>query len=291
MFGLSLGSNYFPYRPEVNLAYERDYKSYPDYNDTYYYGERESAPLIKYNYSRYGAGTSNIRKPQMGISASNHRRTMSNISTNTNSVNRGIHYTDDDINTVYNPNQTTGNSSSHSPKLHQSPAPRSASANRMRVYENISYTSKESAFNYLTSNADFTNVDRPSSLLFDNNCGTKLRSSLKKYTPIRTSTGLSGGNVNSGASNMTPNQHIPTTPTNPTPPDSLGSDDSSYLSAKEGSISSQSRVRFSPETLLDQSIPIHHDSGLISSTIAPIRRLSRTRHSISGTALPSTTTS
>lgn len=44
------------------------------------------------------------------------------------------------------------------------------------------------------------------------------------------------------------------TPTNPTPPDSLTSDDSSYLSAKEGSsVSSHSRVRFSPEAYLDAS--------------------------------------
>lgn len=63
---------------------------------------------------------------------------------------------------------------------------------------------------------------------------TKLRSSLKRNNY---QTG-SGGN----------------TPTNPTPPDSLASDDSSYVSAKESN-SSVSRVRFSPETLIDINVP------------------------------------
>ncbi|XP_047508669.1 mitogen-activated protein kinase kinase kinase 11 isoform X3 [Pieris napi] len=63
---------------------------------------------------------------------------------------------------------------------------------------------------------------------------TKLRSSLKKYKKSSASGGSSGGG----------------TPTNPTPPDSLTSEtDSSYVSARDVSIGSQSRVRFSPEAL------------------------------------------
>lgn len=61
---------------------------------------------------------------------------------------------------------------------------------------------------------------------------TKLRSSLK-----RSGQSHSGGN----------------TPTNPTPPDSLTSDDSSYMSAKDNT--SVSRVRFSPTTLIDMPVP------------------------------------
>lgn len=62
---------------------------------------------------------------------------------------------------------------------------------------------------------------------------TKLRSSLKRNN-YQASQGHSGGN----------------TPTNPTPPDSLTSDDSSYVSAKDSN-SSVTRVRFSPTTLRD----------------------------------------
>uniref|UniRef100_A0A1B0A161 mitogen-activated protein kinase kinase kinase n=1 Tax=Glossina pallidipes TaxID=7398 RepID=A0A1B0A161_GLOPL len=91
--------------------------------------------------------------------------------------------------------------------------------------------------------------ERPDSLPFDQSqlafttgAGTKLRSSLKKYN---------SGNYKTP--NGAPPSTAGSTPTNPTPPDSLTSDDSSYLSAKEGSISSHSRVRFSPEAYLDAS--------------------------------------
>ncbi|CAH0726793.1 unnamed protein product, partial [Brenthis ino] len=59
---------------------------------------------------------------------------------------------------------------------------------------------------------------------------TKLRSSLKKYKKNA-----------SGAS----------TPTNPTPPDSLSETDSSYVSARDAS-SGSARVRFSPEAIADR---------------------------------------
>jgi len=77
------------------------------------------------------------------------------------------------------------------------------------------------------------------------------------------------------------------TPTNPTPPDSLTSEDSSYVSAKDSQIS---RVRFSPvtfdrdgvsgrdihrETLLD--IPVHGQSQDITVPLQANRRLNRSR--------------
>ncbi|VVC93398.1 unnamed protein product [Leptidea sinapis] len=76
-------------------------------------------------------------------------------------------------------------------------------------------------------------VERPANLGLEL-VPTKLRSSLKKYKKSSASGGSSGGG----------------TPTNPTPPDSLTSEtDSSYVSARDVSSGSQSRVRFSPETM------------------------------------------
>ena len=117
--------------------------------------------------------------------------------------------------------------------------------------------------------------ERPASLPFDPNAlslaanvGTKLRSSLKKYNNYKTPNGNAplngapnsntttntGTNANKTNNVTTANSGTAnSTPTNPTPPDSYTSDDSSYLSAKEGSISSHSRVRFSPEAYLDAS--------------------------------------
>lgn len=80
--------------------------------------------------------------------------------------------------------------------------------------------------------------DRPNTL--ETGSITKLRSSLKRNNYNQQGNMGSGGN----------------TPTNPTPPDSLASDDSSYVSAKESN-SSVSRVRFSPETLIDLNSSNH----------------------------------
>lgn len=117
--------------------------------------------------------------------------------------------------------------------------------------------------------------------------GTRLRSSLKRYnyTPVGGSrAGGGGGSSSSGGAG---------TPTNPTPPDSLTSEDSSYVSAKEGSYSSVSRVRFSPvtmmaaetrETLLD--IPVHGQSQDVTVPLQAvprrIRRLSGEMNSSTG---------
>lgn len=104
-------------------------------------------------------------------------------------------------------------------------------------------------------------VDRPGTLGLGLELGvTKLRSSLKKYNSQKTSGSRSGGSSGGG------------TPTNPTPPDSLTSDDSSYLSAKDSS-SSHSRVRFSPETLLDAAVYSQGQQSL--DTVQLISRRSR----------------
>lgn len=322
------GSNYFPQRPEVNLAFERDYKSFPDYGESYYCSnERDFSPMHKYtNPLRYGISAMVTRKPQMGISASNHRRTLSNVSTHSGSgsgngsggINRGFQFENDDFSTTmaykFNQNQKL----THLPPAHHSPIQRPSSAssattvsaipsNRMRVYENVPYAYNDAVSNYFPptttaptaiisatgpatsttcSMIDYTDIDRPSSLPFDtNSCNNKLRSSLKKFTlsNARNTNNLSV-NTNNGSLNQQLTKSI--TPTNPTPPDSLTSDDSSYLSAKDGSVSSQNRVRFSPETILEQ-----HMMPMSTAMTSTIRRLSRTRHSIGDTHATPTTAS
>ncbi|XP_075233951.1 mitogen-activated protein kinase kinase kinase 11-like isoform X1 [Lycorma delicatula] len=112
--------------------------------------------------------------------------------------------------------------------------------------------------------------------------GTRLRSSLKRYNYTPTSQrSNTGGSSSSG----------PGTPTNPTPPDSLTSEDSSYVSAKESSSNSVSRVRFSPITatmtesnLLD--LPPHGDSTV---PLQASRRHGRHSRESSRTRRPSIT--
>lgn len=209
------GSNYSPFRPEINLAYERDYKATYGYTDMPIY---DSASYHDFAYEAARAP----RVPQMGITAAGHRRTLSNISSGSSSnVNPGFRLENDEITSLYNlGNLTVSTTPNHT---------------RGREYENVpSYAIRHPQ----TMPSPEISVTRPNSLGFEHGSQTKLRSSLKKYGPGGQKAGGSGAG----------------TPTNPTPPDSLTSDDSSYLSAKDGgssSISSQSRVRFSPEISLD----------------------------------------
>eukprot|EP00102_Acyrthosiphon_pisum_P018541 XP_016655751.1 PREDICTED: mitogen-activated protein kinase kinase kinase 10 isoform X3 [Acyrthosiphon pisum] len=102
--------------------------------------------------------------------------------------------------------------------------------------------------NYFTSDERLSQphsaetLSRPTTL--EPGTPSRLRSSLKKsvYGSRQTAVGSSSPGVS---------------PTNPTPPDSLTSDDSSYMSARDSSAASLStaRVRFSPVTLLD--LPTH----------------------------------
>lgn len=146
--------------------------------------------------------------------------------------------------------------------------------NRMHAYENVpqrrlsnNYTEYAGSSDYGSSTLQST--DRPMSLPFERHGSSKLRSSLKKH---------SGGLAKSAVTPTTTKTGF--TPTNQTPPDSLTSDDSSYLSAREGSISSQSRVRFSPEALLEQGESEQRVIDAATGAIAqqqPYRRVSRTR--------------
>lgn len=120
-----------------------------------------------------------------------------------------------------------------------------------RPYEFDQYTTT-SNYSRQNSQESTNNFERPTTL--ETSGFTKLRSSLKRNN-YQSSQGHSGGN----------------TPTNPTPPDSLTSDDSSYVSAKDSN-SSVSRVRFSPTTLIDLPVP-----GQNQDTTIPLQAARRAR--------------
>ncbi|XP_070144049.1 probable serine/threonine-protein kinase yakA [Drosophila kikkawai] len=283
------GSNYFPYRPELNYSYERDCKSYPDYSYDYnhrlpdYYDYQYEAPVVPLPVPappstcpgslpvQAQTRTPPPRVPQMGVSAAGHRRTPSTVSNNSNVLLEHeellcYDYNNLNLNADYErgergeqvPMPTKQELYAGSPKL----------LNRL-IHSPLPMTKSK----YATAA-----VTRPASLPFEQHAlqlggggyqqqqqqqqqqqpvggsmvsslppplavvssgQSKLRSSLKKYN------GAGNGSTSSQQG----------TPTNPTPPDSLTSDDSSYLSAKEGSIGSQhSRVRFSPEAYLDANL-------------------------------------
>lgn len=281
------GSNYFPYRPELNYSYERDCKSYPDYSYDYnhrlpdYYDYQYEAPVVSVPLPapvtapalatcpvslpvQAQTRTPPPRVPQMGVSAAGHRRTPSTVSNNSNVLLEHeellcYDYNNLNLNADYErererdqvPLPTKQELYAGSPKL----------LNRL-IHSPLPMTKSKYA-------AATAAVTRPASLPFEQHAlqlggyqqpvggsvvaslppplatsgvQSKLRSSLKKYNGGGGSGGVGNGSTSSQQG----------TPTNPTPPDSLTSDDSSYLSAKEGSISSQhSRVRFSPEAYLD----------------------------------------
>lgn len=294
----SLGSNYFPYRPEMNFAYERDCKSYPDYSydynhrlpDYYDYQQYEAPavpqlplplPLPTLPPSTTTASgalqplqtrTPPPRVPQMGVSAGGHRRTPSTVSNNSTVLleHEELLYDYNNLNLNVNLNVVDYECdapSTTSPAAVVPPSP--ATLSKQELYAGSPKLINRMIHSPLAK-SKYAPVARPASLPFEQHAlsyqpqqqlqphqqqqqqqqtaqqqqlaalpggGNKFRSSLKKYN-----SSTLNGSISSQQG----------TPTNPTPPDSLTSDDSSYLSAKEGSIGSQhSRVRFSPEAYLD----------------------------------------
>jgi hypothetical protein len=272
------------------LGFDADYKPYGYTNAIY-----NEYPLELTNSS--GSRTPKSRVPAMGVSATSHRRTLSNVS-NTSNINQSfcidndmvVHHNDNDIqpmsaysfnnlnitNNKLNLGLTATGNETHNLLLHNTIVAGNASTNninRMRDYEKLpNYFGRQildsSAYGSLNQTKNEINqyhYERP--LNFEHEYGSstysKVRSSLKKYS-------------------HTPNNTRNNSET--TPPDSL-SDDSSYLSAKDGSsISSQSRVRFSPETsLANQMMHQHHSHNMNDSPPSPttmealqtIRRISR----------------
>ncbi|XP_055644405.1 mitogen-activated protein kinase kinase kinase 11-like isoform X2 [Toxorhynchites rutilus septentrionalis] len=262
------GSHYFPYRPEINFAFERDTKSYggePVYEDHHY----DSASYHDYAYENSSNCRFNAQRvPAMGVSAAGHRRTLSNVSATASNINQGFLLDhDDDValvdDTVYNFNQFYISNNQNEIKVSEV----SFIPNRMREYENISsyFKDRQSSLNVGHFSNEFINIsnhERPVSLGLEHGgipssesgSQVKLRSSLKKYnTQPQQQQHQSQSKYSTGSS---AGCGTPIT-TNPTPPDSLTSDDSSYLSAKDNSssISSQSRVRFTPELLMNMQQP------------------------------------
>ncbi|XP_043661180.1 uncharacterized protein LOC122625234 [Drosophila teissieri] len=263
------GSNYFPYRPELNYSYERDCKSYPDYSYDYnhrlpdYYDYQYEAPVVPLPVTVpcpvSQTRTPPPRVPQMGVSAAGHRRTPSTVSNNSNVLLEHEELLCYDYNNL-NLNAEYERERERERELEQvaPPTKQELYAGSPKLLNRLIH----SPLPMTKSNYATAAVTRPASLPFEQHVlslgyqqsgvgsvvaalppplaagQSKLRSSLKKY------------NSGNGGNGSTSSQQG--TPTNPTPPDSLTSDDSSYLSAKEGSIGSQhSRVRFSPEAYLD----------------------------------------
>ncbi|XP_064556161.1 uncharacterized protein LOC135440753 isoform X1 [Drosophila montana] len=273
------GSNYFPYRPELNFAYERDCKSYPDYSYDYnhrlpdYYDYQYEAPVVPVQVPAVAAlpplqtRTPPPRVPQMGVSAGGHRRTPSTVSNNSN-----VPLEHEEL--LYDYNNLNLNVNLNVEYDCEPPAPAkqipTVTPTKQEFYAGSPKLINRMLHSPLAS-SKYAPVTRPASLPFEQHTLSyqlqytqqqqqqqqhptlaptpvaisqgKLRSSLKKYN-----SSTLNGSISSQQG----------TPTNPTPPDSLTSDDSSYLSAKEGSIGSQhSRVRFSPEAYLDaNTLPV-----------------------------------
>ncbi|KAH8327504.1 hypothetical protein KR067_003668 [Drosophila pandora] len=276
------GSNYFPYRPELNYSYERDCKSYPDYSYDYnhrlpdYYDYQYEAPMVQVpvpvpvpvavpvpvvSQTR----TPPPRVPQMGVSAAGHRRTPSTVSNNSNVLLEHeellcYDYNNLNLNTDYERDRerererereavappTKQELYAGSPKLLNrlihSPLPMTKSKYAVTRPASLPFEQHVLPMGYQTNQPALAPPLATTSASVNASAAAKLRSSLKKYN--------GGGGGGGGGNGSVSSQQG--TPTNPTPPDSLTSDDSSYLSAKEGSIGSQhSRVRFSPEAYLD----------------------------------------
>lgn len=214
----------------------------------------------------------------MGIAASHHRRTLSSAS-----------YQQVELDEV-KPNYQYGRIN-QMPSRKTSTSPINYATTRMRSYENVPFArphdNSHTFLNTSTNEHNSTQFERPDSLPFDIGASTKLRSSLRKYSspsPRGTSSFISQTQQQQQQQQLAI-QHK-SSPTK-TPSDSLTSDDSSYLSARDGSnlsISNLSKksIRFSPETLLEQP-------PSSASVNTPLRRLSRSqRHSISDMLAPGT---
>ncbi|XP_015179867.1 PREDICTED: mitogen-activated protein kinase kinase kinase 11-like isoform X1 [Polistes dominula] len=130
-----------------------------------------------------------------------------------------------------------------------------------------------------------TFISRQNSHESNSNSGER-PSNLEVVTRLRSSLKRSNYSYNSPNKGTSKNNSGSCTPTNPTPPDSLTSEDSSYVSAKDSQISI-SRVRFSPvtfdrevsrdirETLLD--IPVHGQTQDATVPLQANRRPNRNR--------------
>ncbi|PZC71069.1 hypothetical protein B5X24_HaOG214163 [Helicoverpa armigera] len=141
--------------------------------------------------------------------------------------------------------RTPSNSSASNPPEEFSPSRQYRSKEKREEYRpKTEYPRKSNDYSlprdfYRQDSQEKAEIERPANLGLEL-APTKLRSSLKKYNK---KSSASGGSSGGG------------TPTNPTPPDSLTSEDSSYVSARDASSGSASRVRFSPDTAPPPAAP------------------------------------
>ncbi|KAJ8683822.1 hypothetical protein QAD02_019614 [Eretmocerus hayati] len=227
---------------------------------------QECADLIPHAYDN----PSNVSSParslsRMPLSSSyTHRRNLSNVSNASTSSHSNVNPSfllDDELDyssSLYSPGHSLGYYRSHSNS--------GAMSNFVGNYGSTSLTNHEQGLQYMArqSSKDLNPnlIDRPSNL----EVSSRLRSSLKRSNYSYSSPNRSSSRNNSGSG----------TPTNPTPPDSLTSEDSSYVSAKDGQISI-GRVRFSPVTFEREMLGHPHTITEITSPLQASRRINRNR--------------
>ncbi|XP_043283925.1 mitogen-activated protein kinase kinase kinase 10-like isoform X3 [Venturia canescens] len=249
-YGRPPESGYF-----VNADYHDRMLEYPDFSHAYDNPNNVNSPA----------------RPTPRLPGYTHHRTSSNVSnTSTSSqsnVNPTFRLEDESDYGVYSPNHYYQQRSSNFPT-----SIGTYNSGMMNHDYGSQYLSRQNSHD---SNPPNSSSERPSNL----EVVTRLRSSLKRsnytYNSPNKTTSTSKNNSGSG------------TPTNPTPPDSLTSEDSSYVSAKDSQIS-MGRVRFSPvtfdrdnisrehrETLLD--IPVHGQTQDANVAVQATRRTSRNR--------------
>jgi mitogen-activated protein kinase kinase kinase 9 len=191
--------------------------------------------------SSVSSTSTNPRTPSRLAFGGGHRRTPSNVSnassTNTSSSNVNPSFRLEDEDSQY------------------------STPSRSRLFE-CEYPAPVSPYYVRQNSAPPLESDRPGTLELSRMRGIRKYN----YSPGNSSSKPpSGSGWGSGAG----------TPTNPTPPDSLTSEDSSYVSAKE---SSTSRVRFLPgvgsETLLDIPVPSVDSTIPLQASMARHLRLS-----------------
>ncbi|XP_043481573.1 mitogen-activated protein kinase kinase kinase 11-like isoform X2 [Leptopilina heterotoma] len=211
---------------------------------------------------------SSSARPSPRLPSYTHHRTSSNVSNASTSsqsnVNPTFRLEDESDYSLYSPNHYYRHSNVSSITNYNSP-------NLLNHDYGFQYLSRQNSHESSTNSGE-----RPANL----EVVSRLRSSLKRSNYSYNSPNKTASKNNSGSG----------TPTNPTPPDSLTSEDSSYVSAKDSQISIGGRVRFSPvkfdrdrdsisrehrETILD--IPVHGQSQDITIPLQANRRISRNR--------------
>ncbi|XP_057328795.1 uncharacterized protein LOC130669759 isoform X3 [Microplitis mediator] len=210
--------------PEYYRPPESSYFVPTDYHDS---NRMLECPEFPHAYDN-PSNVNSLVRPSSRLPNYTHHRTSSNVSTASTSsqsnINPSFRLDDESDYALYSPThyyQRTGNVLSNM-----------GSAYSTGVNHDYNTASPQYLTRQNSHDSNPNSSDRPSNL----EVVTRLRSSLKRSNYSYNSPKSTSKN-NSGSG----------TPTNPTPPDSLTSEDSSYVSAKDSQISI-GRVRFSPVT-------------------------------------------